>query len=96
MSLLIVFLAAGAGPLFVPTRNLLAGIIGLTVLLTGLTVWGLFNADAGDGGGRYAALAIAGLVTGAVVRLAAFRLKAHSEEQALRRRIGRKLPERHR
>jgi hypothetical protein len=97
MSLLIVFLAAAAGPLFVPSRNLLAGMLGLTALLTGLTVWGLAHAGPpGGDGGRYAALAIAGLVFGAVVRLAAFQFKARAEDQALRRQLGRELPHRHR
>lgn len=97
MSLLIVLLTAAAGPLFVPSRNLLAGIIGMAALFTGLTVWGLLNSDANDaGGGRYAATAIAGLLAGTVVRLAHFRLKTHVEDQAARRTMVRELPERHR
>ncbi|HET9160695.1 MAG TPA: hypothetical protein VFN88_08785 [Caulobacteraceae bacterium] len=96
MSFAIVFLAAAAGPLFVPSRNLLAGMIGLTALLTGLTIWGLTHEGQGVGDGRYAALAIAGVVFGSVVRLAAFQLKVRAEDQALRRQIGRELPDRHR
>ncbi|MDB5453818.1 MAG: hypothetical protein JWO33_2396 [Caulobacteraceae bacterium] len=97
MSLLIVFLAAAAGPLFVPARNLLAGILGLAGLLTALTVWGLASANSpDDAGAPYAALAIAGVVAGAVVRLAVFRARAYVEDQALRRQLPRELPERHR
>ena len=97
MSLLIVLLTAAAGPLFVPSRNLLAGIIGLAVLFTGLTIWGLLNSDVNDGGGgRYAAIAIAGLLAGTVIRLAHFRVKAYAEEQTARRTMARELPERHR
>ena len=97
MSLLIVLLTAAAGPLFVPSRNLLAGILGLAVLFTGLTIWGLLNSDASEGGGgRYAAIAIAGLLAGTVVRLAHFRWKTHAEDQLARRTMARELPERHR
>lgn len=97
VSLLIIFLAAAAGPLFVPARNLIAGILGLAVLLTGLTVWGLANAGADDpGNGRFAALAIAGLMSGLVVRLAVFRFRAYTDDRAQRRQLGRDLPERHR
>jgi hypothetical protein len=96
MSLLIVFLAAAAGPLFVPARSLLAGILGLAALLTGLTIWGLAAAGPPERGGPYAALAIAGVVTGAVVRLAIFRCRAYLEDRELRQQMPRELPERHR
>jgi hypothetical protein len=97
MSLLVVFLTAAAGPMLLPSRRLVLGMASLAVLLTALTVWGLVNSGASSAqDGRYAALAIAGLMTGAVVRLAFFVWRAHAEDEILRRQLPRELPERYR
>lgn len=97
MALLIVFIAAAAGPLLAQARYLVAGMLSLVILLSVLTVWGMAAGGNGDAeGARYAAAAIAGLIGGGVVRLAIFVWKASAEDRALRRQLPRELPERHR
>lgn len=95
----IAFFVAVALPLFTPTRALLVGVLSLAAVLTLLTIWSLWGAisSADDAvSTRFAAVAIIGLITGAVIRLGVFLRGANLEEKALREKLGRDLPQRYR